>query len=578
MPSPLALPFALVNLLVIAGALVASRRELSAYLPNTVSGRRALLTVLFLGLVLRAVNPYHHLLWLDEWYPVGQAEGLVHHRLNAFCVRGRMGDCQQFATFDGIGYPLVLGLTSSILGFTELAARTVGVLGGTLTIALVYLLVRILFRDHQSALWAALILALLPMHLRYGATTRLVVLSVLTECLTVLGAALHVRTGRSSAAWLTAASLAFHMTVRKENPLVLVPLMMVYWWGRRKGVRYSPVPWIVALVLLTPYVAGWFEMSMGYNDVTDRLGTSSLARNLDYVLYWFNGYFTPFLFTALAALGMVALAGRSSTLTLLVTFWWSARLVVFLLHDFMFFVPRYMIGLSVPFAIACGLGARTLTCSQRSIATAILLSGLAYLPFAYGDMFGLQLDAGARAILYAIHLLLPVAFLLWAAGRAGGRERRLLAALATIGAILIVLLYPRVAVGDGIPPDVRDYLALEERTVARWRNGVEPSCHVVASVPVRAEHLWGRRMVHVESFFLLPTTGEELVRVVIALVDRGECVYLYDSQGTANARDALAGSSLSLERIDTVPISLKWVEAFGASTELALYRVGPAGE
>ena len=420
-------------------------------------------------------------------------------------------------------------------------------------------------------------LALLPMHLRYGVTTRLIMLSVLTECLAVLGAALHVRTGRASAGWLAAASLAFHVTVRKENPLVLVPLLVVYGWGRREGVRPSPLPWIVALVLLTPYVAGWLDMSMGYSDVADRLGTSSLARNLDYILYWFNGYFTPLLFTALAALGMVALAGRSGPLTLLVTLWCSARLVVFLIHDFMFFVPRYMIGLSVPFAIACGLGARSLTCSQRSIAAAIILSGLAYLPFAYGDMFGLQLDAGMRAVLYSAHLVLPVIFLLWAAGRAGGRERRLLAALAVIGAGLIVLLYPRVAVGDGIPPEVRDYLALEERTVARWREGVGPSCHVVASVPVRAEHLWQRRMVHVESFFLLPTTGEELVRDVPALVDKGECVYHYDSQGTANAREALAGSDLRLEHVDTVPLPLTWVEAFGASTELALYRVGPAG-
>jgi hypothetical protein len=415
------------------------------------------------------------------------------------------------------------------------------------------------------------------MHLRYGVTTRLVVLSVLTECLAVLGAALHVRTGRSSAGWLAAASLAFHVTVRKENPLALVPLMIVYWLSGRKGVRPSPVPWIVALVLLTPYVAGWFEMSMGYIDVTDRLGTSSLRRNLDYVLYWFNGYFTPVLFTALAVLGIIAFAVRSGPLVLLVTLWWSARLVVFLIHDFMFFVPRYMIGLSVPFAIACGLGARSLTCSQRSIATAILLTGLTYLPFAYGDMFGLQLDAGMRAILYAAHLVLPMIFLLWAAGRAGGRERRLLAVLAAGGAVLIVLLYPRVTVGDGIPPGVRDYLALEERTVARWREGVEPSCHVVASVPVRAEHLWGRRMVHVESFFLLPTTGEELVRDVTALVDRGECVYLYDSQGTANARDALTRSHLDLEQIDSVPLSLTWVEGFGASTQLALFRVGPTG-
>lgn len=592
MPSTLALPFALVNLLLIAGALVASRRELSGLLPRSRDERRALLAVFILALVLRAANPYRDVLWLDEWYILGQADGLVHHHINAFCIQGRMGDCQRFSSNEGIGYPLLLSLASSLLGYSNLAVRVVGVLSGTITVVLVYLIVRLLARDHRSALLAALVLALLPMHVRYGVTLRLTVTSVLTECLAVLGAALHVRTGRTSAGWLAAASLAFHMTVRKENPVAIVPMLVLYWWGRDRDVRPSPIPWIVGLVLLTPHIAEYFDLTMGYSDffkplivhnalVVDppgeRLGISVLVRNVDYVLYWLNGYFHPFLFTALAALGLAALVRRPCSLLPLVVLWWSARLVVFLVHDIPYYIPRYMLGLSVPFAVACGLGARSLKRPQRHIVAALVLSGLAHLPFAYSDMYGLQLDAGVRTALYAVHLALPVAILVWAAGKAGGRERHLLAGAAIAGAVLVATFYPRVNIGDGVPPDVRDYLTFEERTVSQWRDGVGPECYVVASVPVRAERLWGRRVVHVESFVLTPDTRDHLLRDVTALTESGKCVYLYNSAGWVSPFDALADGPLILEQVESVALPPEWNKAFGATTNLSLYRVGQAG-
>ena len=585
MPSPLALPFALANLLLLAGAMAASRRELRSALPGGGGERRALLLLLFLAFAVRAGNPYHPVPGMEEGFYLDQADGLVHHRLNAICSTGNMGsrltfnlyyplgergECQQFATYYPVGYPLVLSLASVLLGFSGMAARAVGVLCGTATVACTYMLAYLLTRDRRSALVAGLVLALLPMHVRFGAKGLSEVLSILTEVLAVLAAVLHFRTGRRAPAWLAAASFALHITIKNENLLALVPLFVVYRWGHR---RPPLLPWILALALVSPHLTDWSETRFGEDTASILLDPGSVHRNVRYVTYWFDGYFQPWLFTALALVGAMYMLRIAAPWGLLVACWWGARLTLFLLTTLPEFTPRYMLGLSVPFALACGAGALALPGALFHLEAAVILSGLAHLPFAYGPMFGHELPGDTRSMLSTLHLALPMLTLLWATRCAEGAWRRRLVALAIAGAVVITVLYPRVALGDDIPRPIREAVALEESTFKGWERMVGGGCYVVGPQAMRTRTLWGRHPVIPGTQPTLEGTEAGLGSDVASLLAREECVYLYDNTRGSDPSAVVMRKEFELTLLERVIVPPELVESAGNVREHVLYRV-----
>ena len=580
MPSPLALPFALANLLLIASALVASRRELGALLPHSRDRRRALLLVLLVAFSVRVLNPYRPVPFEDEWFYIDQSHALVRHRLNVFCTLGDMDDCGRFGVFYPIGYPVVLSLASSILGFNDIAARAVGIGGGIATVLITYLLVRLLTRDDRTALVASLVLALLPMHIRYAMTTSSEMVSMLTEALAVLGAVLHVRTGRSANAWLAATSLAFHMTVRRENPLAIIPLLAVYSGGGRA--RRSALPWIMALVLIVPHISGFGELNMGATfhlsptqaeDSVVPLHPKHIPRNLWYVRYWLDGYFVPFLFTALALMGAAAIQKLPSPYSRLVVSWWIVRMGVYLLNHFRSFTPRFMLSLSVPFALAAGAGAHALSPAASFVVGAVLLSGAAHLPFPYSERFGLELAEGVRSAMAAAHLLLPLALLLWAAWRSRSREPRALVAVAVACLFLVPLLYTVVESTDGVHYAQREAFTLEERTIDGWRHLVGSDCHVVVVEPVRPRYLWRRPTIVANFNFLATKAVRDILKTDLdPLLRDGECVYFYDPRPNGRTRPLLHEDYV-LELLDRIDVDKVAPDATALLEEISLYRV-----
>jgi hypothetical protein len=588
MPSPLALTFALANLLVLAVALAASRRELADRFPRSGRKRRALLLILLLAFGVRSLNPYRPVPRMDDTFFRDQAEGLVHHHLNVICALGEMGDCQRFGGFKSIGYPLILSLAYVLLGFSDVAARLIGVVGGTATVACVYLLMRQLDRDHDEALVAALVLALLPMHVRFASVTLAEVPSVLTECLAVLAAVVHVRTGRSALGWLAASSLALHVTVRVENPLAIVPMLVVYWWGREHvRTRPSPLPWLVALVLVVPHFADLGVTTYGDQPISTRMDPMSITANFHYVEYWFNGYFNPYLFTALALLGCIAMWCLPPPFARLVAAWWGVRLALHLLHTFGAFVPRYMLPLSVPFAMACGAGARGRSLAAGSVVAAVLLSGAAHLPFAYAPVFGLELPAGTRSLLYALHLAIPMGILMCAAWMARGRERAVLFATIAAGALLVPTLYPAVTVTDGAGRLMREAISLEGRTIEEWEHLVGRECYMVVIAPGHTRSAWGRRIVadsrgkSGESPRSVLNVDAELREDVASLLAKDHCVYLYEQvweKGNEPSTSLMMHGSFRLETIEYLTAPMEFAGEMTVFKGLALYRVSSPRE
>ncbi|MDP7493632.1 MAG: glycosyltransferase family 39 protein [Candidatus Undinarchaeales archaeon] len=582
MPSPLALSAALLNLLFAAVALIASRRQFAAAIPRAPGGRHALLLMLVLAFGVRAFSPYEPLMWNDEWFYHDQAESLMVDRLNTFCTFGEPSTCRSPAMFYPIGYPLVLSLGMSLTGSAGTAARLVGVLAGTATVAVTYLLARLLIRDDRAALTAALVIALLPMHVRYAVEVRSDVLGAFAECLAVLAAVMHVRSRRDASGWLAALSFAFAATVRREALLVLVPIAVVYRWGGKRGVWPSLLPWVVAFALLVPHIAEtperfWNQMYTEsvkeYEDFTYRLHPRHIASNLQYISYWVDGYFQPFLFTAMALAGCAAMARLAGPFASVTALWFVSRIAPYLLHSYTVFIPRYMLALSVPFALACGAAAAVLSWPAETLTAALLVSGALHLPFAYGPLFGLELPGTQRWVLGLLHAVVPITLLLWGATRAAGRERRVVAVALVACLVLVPALYSRVTRTDGLPGAFHRAFALESSTIDGWRVLVGEECFVVVPSPVPYRALWQRPLVMRASHLALPATVAQLHDDVVGLLDDGACVFLYETQRMPDIDGRMVHDTFVLEHLDSVSVPPEEAEATGMLQKLALYRV-----
>ena len=518
---------------------------------------------------------------MDDTYFRLQAAGLVHHKLNVLCSLGELGDCQRFGGFKSIGYPILLALMSVIAGFTAHATILLGTVAAIATVGCVYLIMRMLDRGHIEALTAALVLALLPMLVRYATVTMSEVLSVLTECLAVTGAILHVRTGRRSGAWLAAAAFALHVTLRVENPLAVIPLAVVYVWGiRRYGVYPSPLPWLVVAALLIPHFIDYGEFTYAGVPLTARISPTAIPRNVRYVTYWLDGFHQSYFFTALALLGIVALVRGTGPLGALAALWFASRVGLHLVHTFGGFVPRYMLPASVPFALLCGAGAPFLSSSFTVTGTAIVLSGLAHLPFAYAPFYGLELESGVRSTFTVIHLALPLALLAWTVWRGNGTERRHTVVAGMAGAVLVTVLYPAVITADGIPSPLRETYAMEVSIIDQWKPLVGRECFIMYETSIETGYFWDRRVV-VDSKGVV---GEGNTAVpgavarhrddIVGLLADGRCVYFYERLYTETPRTAaMVHDSFQLERIAGHSVAGGRPDGPTDFRELALWRI-----
>ncbi len=584
MPSPLALPVALANLLLIAVALAASRREMSRAIPSSRSMRRELLLVLLLAFAVRVINPYQPLNWNDEWYYQDQSLNLAVNRLNVFCIFGQLDDCQRFAMFYPVGYPVMLSLSSMLFGFTRAATLALGTMAGTLSVGIVYLIARLLSGDHRTALYAAIVAALIPMHVRYSMVSHPEVVSVLFEGLAVLGALLHARTGRAAPGWLGAISLAFAVTVRREAPLALIPMALMYIVTRYRA-RPTILPWMLALLLTAPHFGDWDEYNWNqmhnesvseHESILHRVHPRYVVDNVGYMTYWLDGYFLPFLFTALALIGWASWRRLPRGFAALTLGWFTTRLTIYLFHSYTVFIPRYMITLTIPFALAAGAGAAALSLPTGPLVAALVLSGLLHLPFAYSPLYGFELPGSTMSVLTPLHLGIPAVTLLWIAIRTRGGQR-LLAGMALVTCLVLnMTFYTTNMTTDGLPRTYSTAFELERETIDGWKAFVKPDCVVVVPRPMPYRVLWQRPVLMLSSHLPMSGTVAILRDDVRTLLENGACVYIYETQPEQDVTFEMLHREFELEVIERIIVPKDVAESTEVYRELALYHVTDA--
>ena len=169
-----------------------------------------------------------------------------------------------FKSFGEYKAPLYIYATIpfiAVFGLSEFATRLPAAIFGGLTVIVVYILIKKLFKNENLGLVAAFLLAISPWHLQY---TRIAYEGSLALFLLSLGI-LFLLQGfeRKHFYYLCAVSFALtaysHFTVRVFIPLLIIALVSIYWHNIMRTKKEVIISGLIALVLIFPLLSDLFS-------------------------------------------------------------------------------------------------------------------------------------------------------------------------------------------------------------------------------------------------------------------------------------------------------------------------------
>ena len=286
-------------------------------------------------------------------------------------------------------YPHLLSLAYRVAGAGPTSAFVVNAMAMALTVAMVYFVVLVLFKDGVAAMLAGLVIALTPHQLLWSATAAVEPLASLA-CVTAVAATAHFISTRSTPSLIAASvAAAYAVQFRPESLLIFLVLAGLVLLLAPEEVGRQRFWWaaLLCFVLLSVHVAHLFAVR------NESWGTSAARFSLQYVAPNFNvnGRFYagderfPVVYTALAAAGLLGagLAGRRFAMLL--------YFVLFAAVPLFFYAGSYNYGADVrysvmtypPLAILAGLGAGQLArwiarWQSAVVARRAVIAGLAF--------------------------------------------------------------------------------------------------------------------------------------------------------------------------------------------------------
>lgn len=194
------------------------------------------------------VVPHIHYVFYDEYEHLDIAKNMAAARVFARCNFFAKGQCLVYDMPQWVpGYHFLLSLMFKLFGTGDFVAYNFNVVLGTLSVVVIFLLTFLLTEKKSVALLAALLLSVLPIHLKYSGNSSPEMLSSLFMMLTVLASLIWMKNYSSRAIFLFLASFFYLLFIRPENGLIfllLIPLI----------IKREPGKLFIFLVLLLPYV------------------------------------------------------------------------------------------------------------------------------------------------------------------------------------------------------------------------------------------------------------------------------------------------------------------------------------
>jgi hypothetical protein len=206
------------------------------------------------------------------------------------------------------GYPHLLSVAYRLFGVSPAAAFVVNALAMAAIVCAVYMLVWLLFRDRDAALFAGLVLALTPHQIIWSATAAVEPSASLATVVALVGAGHYQRFGGTAALGAAAVSAAYAIQFRPESLLAL-PVAGLLAWPRLRGDLRRPHGWwagLLFLVLAAVPFAHLFavrHLEWGANAARFSFGYVPANLRVNGWFYLFDARF-PAIFTLLALVGL----------------------------------------------------------------------------------------------------------------------------------------------------------------------------------------------------------------------------------------------------------------------------------
>jgi 4-amino-4-deoxy-L-arabinose transferase-like glycosyltransferase len=332
--------------------------------------RIAMLAALGIGLTL-FVAPRTNRIFYDEQIYQSIGQNIADLRLAQVCndgsvEYGRLRCASGEYNKQPYAYPHVLSLAYRLTGVHVRTAFAVNAAAMALTVCAVYLLVCVLFRDRDAALFAGLLMALTPQQLVWSATAAVEPTASLALVVTLLCAAYYLRAGGWAALGATVVATAYAIQFRPESLLIL-PVVGFLIWPRLRPELERPRGWWAAtlfLWLVAIHAAHLFAVRhVAWGTVGPRFSLRYIPANLrvNGFFYIFDERF-PVAFTLLAVAGLLSIRRRREAVTMAIYF------LLFFGIDLVFYAGSYNYGADVryslmtypPIAVLGGLGAAQL--------------------------------------------------------------------------------------------------------------------------------------------------------------------------------------------------------------------------
>jgi hypothetical protein len=320
------------------------------------------------------VAPHTHRVFFDEDIYVELGQDILVRGKGALCNYGVGAVCNEYDLMKWPnGYPFLLSVTFMFTGIVEAAAFNLTVILGTTTVALSFIAAYYLTKNERTALFAALLLALLPLHVMWSGTTAAEPIMAFFGMLAACCFLYSFEEQDLKSKLLAFSVLAYAVQIKSEG-LIFLPVfgLMVLLMDRDffKTIKDRKVlaVWCMMFILITPYLThmkhAFDNDNWGAND-GDKMGLSFFFTNLPINAGFFvNGYRTlehPFIFTALAAIGGAYMLVKNPRAGAFLAAWFFGYFLLycsFYAGSVLYGVDvRYMLNCYMPFVLMGAVGA-----------------------------------------------------------------------------------------------------------------------------------------------------------------------------------------------------------------------------
>ncbi|UCC91391.1 MAG: glycosyltransferase family 39 protein [Candidatus Aenigmatarchaeota archaeon] len=328
-----------------------------------------LFLIFLIGLALRIpLTPYH--IMTDEYYYMEVAKNILKTGEPDLCAYINIDTESCRLYMKPPLFPFILSLVFIFFGVNSLAAISVSVAAGSLSIILIFLLAYLLFRKREVGLWSAFLFALNPIHITWSKTAETNVTSLFLTLLVFVLFLFYFRVRDKKILFLGLFTTMFAVNLRPENGVLIILVFLLFYLFDCDPLKLviknlkNKEFWVwgaVLMVILIPNLIfvsdNLFKPSLYVcqeNGCYNQIFSLEAAKNnweMYGLLSFFSHNFHPLILGSLALLSFLFIRGYKKELTFLWAYFLSFYLM-FITYNFA--GARLLIPLYLAIAVLAG--------------------------------------------------------------------------------------------------------------------------------------------------------------------------------------------------------------------------------